>query len=82
MYGFGSEDMVYAMVAGAIVEMSPLRSIVPMLPPVVHSAIAGAVARPLWDTATKGASFSIPKCLDVQQSLYGAAGGFVANMYL
>ena len=76
------EDTMYAVAAGAVVEMTPLRSIIPMLPPVVHSALAGAVSRPLWDMVTKNASFSIPKCMDTQQAVAGAAGGFVANMYM
>ena len=75
------EDTVYAVAAGAVVEMTPLRSIVPMLPPVVHSALAGAVSKPLWDMVTKGASFSIPKCLDTQQAVAGAAGGFLISVY-
>lgn len=76
------QDAMYALIAGAIVEMTPLRSIVPGLPPVVHSALAGAIAKPMYLTATAGVPFNFPDCMDTKQAGLGAAGGFVANMYM
>lgn len=77
-----TQDTMYAVAAGAVVEMTPLRSLIPMLPPVVHSALAGAMIKPAMDTLQNGMPFNFPDCFNTARLAYGAAGGLVANMYL
>ena len=52
-------ELMYAAVGGVIVEMTPLRSIVPGLPPIVHHALGGILARPIIDM-TKGGELTMP----------------------
>ena len=51
--------LMLAAVGGMIVEMTPLRSIVPGLPPVAHHALGGIFARPVTDMV-QGKELSMP----------------------
>ena len=73
-------EMMLAAVGGLIVAMTPLRSIVPGLPPIVHHALGGILARPIMDM-TQGGELTMPDITSkasAKQAAIGAVAGMVA----
>ena len=74
-------ELMYAAVGGMIVEMTPLRSIVPGLPPIVHHALGGILARPIIDM-TRGGELTMPDILSkasAKKAAVAALAGMIAN---
>ena len=78
MPGVDTTELMYAAVGGMIVEMTPLRSIVPGLPPIVHHALGGILARPVIDM-TQGKEFKMPEARMGKNAAIGAVAGMVAS---
>ena len=74
-------ELMYAAVGGIIVEMTPLRSIVPGLPPIVHHALGGILARPIIDM-TKGGELTMPEFTSkasAKKAAVASLAGMLAN---
>ena len=77
----GNQELMYAAAGGMIVSITPLRNLVPALPPVVHTALGGMFAQSVMDVI-QGKDFQMPQCLSMKKAAVGAAGGMLADMYL
>ena len=74
-------ELMYAAVGGVIVEMTPLRSIVPGLPPIVHHALGGILARPIIDM-TQGGELTMPEFTSkasAKKAAVASLAGMLAN---
>ena len=81
MSGVDTTELMYAAAAGMIVEMTPLRSIVPGLPPIVHHALGGILARPIIDM-TQGGELTMPDITSkgsAKKAAVAALAGMIAN---